>query len=154
MKNKFIKNLLWGTLSGIILYILATAFSTILYTNISFNTSVALLLILLVIGFGNLLFTISYRTKISDMLIRSVILFFSYIIIFILNGYIGTIHFLHSILNITSDSMLDNLNGLVLLIFTIIQIVFCIIANIVVGIIKWVKREKDTKTGDGSVVLR
>ena len=126
----------WGIVSGVILYVLSLVCAELPYLNISDQTFCTLYAISIIIGAATIVALVfKNREIIWVTLLQLVFMFMSLSCLFVINGYLGTIRFMHELFGISANSTTDNVSGMLSLTFFAIMAVICIISIGITSII-------------------
>ena len=138
--SRTVKSLLLGMLAGILEYYICLVFSIIPYFVAS---SVWFRLILgasFAAGIIIAVVALLYKNKfVHQTLLRWFFLFFSYVVSLLINAYLGTIHFLQELFNITVSSTTENVCGMLSLSFLFVMQGMCLVVVMVMAAVKLIK---------------
>lgn len=125
----------YGVIGGLGIYIVEFICSILPYIKISDLLFKIWLITSISLGVIISVFVILYKkTSLSEMIFRFGVMIASYLIIGIVNGYVGIRKFLYDILEVDISSSRDNVSGMLTLTFLISIISICIVVMIVVTI--------------------
>lgn len=125
----------YGCMGGLGLYIVEFICSILPYIKMSDLLYKIWLITSVSIGVSISVFVILHKmTSLSEMIFRFGVMVASYVIVGIVNGYIGITRFLYDILGVNMSSSMDNVSGMLTLTFLTIIISICIVVMIVVTI--------------------
>lgn len=132
---RFKQGCLYGCMGGLGLYIVEFFCSILPYTKVSNLLYEIWLITSIVVGVVISVLVILYkRTSLLEMIFRFGVMGASYVIVGIVNGYVGITKFLYDILGVNMNSVSDNVSGMLTFTFLTIVICICIVVMIVVTI--------------------
>lgn len=130
MKNNFVK---WGIriLGGVLLYILSLVQTWLNQMNLPQEMFLLVFNSFSILGVLIAIFITLYKNRTVCQSIASLItMVISWFSTLVINGYLGIVLWLENTLNLQSNSYLDNVSGLIMLMFA-----FLIITSSMIGII-------------------
>ncbi len=137
----------YGCMGGLGLCIVEFICSILPYIKISDLLYTIWLITSISIGVALSVFVILYkRTSLSEMIFRFGVMVASYVIVGVVNGYVGITRFLYDILDVDMSSSRDNVSGMLTFTFWTIIISICIVVIIVVTITSLGKKTRDHST--------
>lgn len=133
--ERYRQRCIYGCMGGLGLYIVEFICSILPYIKMSDLLYKIWLITSVSIGVSISVFVILHKmTSLSEMIFRFGVMVASYVIVGIVNGYIGITRFLYDILGVNMSSSMDDVSGMLTLTFLTIIISICIVVMIVVTI--------------------
>lgn len=132
--KQIIHSLLRGCLSGGVLYLIDAVFFNLLYPCMPENWFYVTFIGVLVAGVGITLYTLFVRNSSTlHALFRGSLMLVFFCVLWITNGYLGTLRYLQKILGIITNSATDGASGMLS-----ITLFFVVFFTCVVAILMWV----------------
>ena len=139
--EKFRQECLCGCIGGFSLHIVESLCSILPYINVSNLLFDIWLITCIVLGCVIAIFVLLYgKATLTKMIFRCVVVFASYICLWIMSVYIEITSFVFEVCNIPTSTVQDNVSGLIMISFWAIIVCVCIVTIIVAAIGKLFKK--------------
>lgn len=148
MKRYQYKNFLYPFIIGLVLYFIDVAISILPYKTNSTESFIFYLVSIFIVSAILVIFALIYKKPaISIVLLRSLVWFISYVVIFIINGYMGTLYCIYDIMNLDIEVERNNISGLLTLTFIVFLLIVSTVTTLIFIIMQKTKK-RITKHGN------
>ena len=131
---------------GFVLYCLDIVLSILPYKTDSTEAFIFFLVLIFIVSAILIIFALLHKkTRILIVILRSFICFCSYISVFAINGYMGTLYRIYDIMNIAINIERNNSSGLLTLTFTFFLLIIEIVTILTFAIIQKTKKHINKK---------